>query len=70
MRYLKLRNVKGAFVGGTLVKGSTSNAQWTLNAAPDLLKNVNAGNIEDNDILESEADGIIDFTEINPFGEP
>ena len=67
---LKLRNVKGAFVGGTLVKGSTSNAQWTLNAAPDLLKNVNAGNIEDNDILESEADGIIDFTEINPFGEP
>lgn len=67
---LKLRNVKGAFVGGTLVKGSTSNAQWTLNAAPDLLKNVNEGNIEDNDILESEADGIIDFTEINPFGEP
>ena len=67
---LKLRNVKGAFVGGTLVKGSTSNAQWTLNAAPDLLKNVNAGNIEDNDIFESEADGIIDFTEINPFGEP
>ena len=67
---LKLRNVKGAFVGGTLVKGSTSNAQWTLNSAPDLLKNVNAGNIEDNDILESEADGIIDFTEINPFGEP
>lgn len=67
---LKLRNVKGAFVGGTLVKGSTSNAQWTLNAAPDLLKNVNAGNIEDNDIIESEADGIIDFTEINPFGEP
>ena len=67
---LKLRNVKGAFVGGTLVKGSTSNAQWTLNAAPDLLKNVNAGNIEDNDILESEADGIIDFTEITPFGEP
>lgn len=67
---LKLRNVKGAFIGGTLVKGSTSNAQWTLNAAPDLLKNVNAGNIEDNDIIESEADGIIDFTEINPFGEP
>jgi hypothetical protein len=67
---LKVRNVKGAFVGGTLVKGSTSNAQWTLNAPPDLLNNVNVGNIEDNDILESEADGIIDFTEINPFGEP
>jgi len=67
---LKVRNVKGAFVGGTLVKGSTSNAQWTLNGAPDLLNNVNVGNIEDNDILESEADGIIDFTEINPFGEP
>jgi hypothetical protein len=26
--------------------------------------------IEDNVIIEQEADNIIDFTEINPFGEP
>jgi hypothetical protein len=26
--------------------------------------------IQDNARIESEADGIIDFTETNPFGEP
>jgi hypothetical protein len=67
---LKLRNVYGAFTGGTLIKGVTSNAQWTLNEAPDVMRNINNENMEDNERVEQEADGIIDFTEINPFGEP
>ena len=54
----------------TLITDFTPKLLDVAKASKDLLKNVNAGNIEDNDILESEADGIIDFTEINPFGEP
>jgi hypothetical protein len=69
-RKLKLRNIYGAFAGGTLIKGVTSNAQWTLHEAPDVMRNINNEAMEDNERVEQEADGIIDFTEINPFGEP
>ena len=67
---LHLRNIKGAFTANTLMIGASSNAQWTLNTAPNVLINVNNEEMEDNFRIETEADNIIDFSEINPFGEP
>lgn len=67
---LKVRNFYGAFTGNVAVKGVSSNANWTLASAPDTMNNANAENIEDNSRIETEADNIIDFSEVNPFGEP
>jgi hypothetical protein len=60
----------GTFASGT-VKGNTSGAIWTISTADDLANMDNVfEDIQDNNRIESESDGIIDFTEINPFGEP
>ena len=67
---LKIRNYFGAFVPNEDVIGVKSGAVWNLTASPDTLKNVNYESIEDNSRIEAEASGIIDFTEINPFGSP
>ena len=67
---LKVRNVFGAFAANTNIIGVTSGAAWSLTSAPDLLRNANNENIEDNSRIETEAVNVIDFTEINPFGEP
>ena len=50
---------------------STSGAIWTISTADDLANMDNVfEDIQDNNRIESESDSIIDFTEINPFGEP
>lgn len=67
-RKLKLRNIKGAFATNTIIYGQVSDARWTLTSG-NIMENV-ADQIEDNVRIEEEADNIIDFTEINPFGEP
>lgn len=67
---LYLRNIRGAFANNTLIVGNSSNAQWTLNSSPNLLIDINKEAMDDNFRIESEADNIIDFTEVNPFGEP
>ena len=60
----------GTFTSGT-VKGNTSNAIWTISTSDDLSVMDNVfEDIQDNNRIESESDNIIDFTEINPFGEP
>ena len=60
----------GTFASGT-VKGNTSGAIWTISTSDDLANMDNVfEDIQDNNRIESESDGIIDFTEINPFGEP
>ena len=69
-RKLHLRNIKGAFAANTLIKGASSGAEWTLTTAPNVLDNANETDLQDNELIETEADNIIDFTEINPFGEP
>lgn len=68
-RKLKLRNIKGQFVAGSVIKGNGSGAQWYLATAADIMRNVNFENIEDNERIEQEADNILDFSEANPFGE-
>lgn len=69
-RKLKIRNVKGSFAPNTAVYGVSSGAEWNSITTPvDVMRNVNYENIEDNSRIETEADNIIDFTEVNPFGE-
>jgi hypothetical protein len=41
-----------------------------LTTVPNVLDNANETDLQDNELIETEADNIIDFTEINPFGEP
>jgi hypothetical protein len=61
----------GTFTAGGTIKGNTSNATWTISTADDLTPLDNAfEDIIDNNRIQTEANGIIDFTEVNPFGEP
>jgi hypothetical protein len=58
----------GTFNTGIL-KGNTSNAQWTISLVSDTATMNNAfEDIVDNARIESESDAIIDWTETNPFG--
>lgn len=66
---LRLRNIRGSFVGGALIKGASSGAMWYLETEANVMKNANYENIEDNERIEQEADNILDFSEANPFGE-
>ena len=62
--------VQGNFVSGNVV-GNTIGAQWIINTISDTATMNNAfEDVVDNARIEAESDGIIDFTEHNPFGEP
>ena len=67
-RQLTLRNIRGAFASNTIIYGAESDARWTMTSG-NVMQDAN-DQIEDNVRLEEEADNIIDFSEINPFGEP
>jgi hypothetical protein len=69
-RQLKIRNFYGSFAPSANIVGATSGAVWQLATAPDTMNNANAEDVEDNTRIETEADNIIDFSEVNPFGEP
>lgn len=71
-RHVDVVQVIGSFISGQSLKGDTSNAIWTMDeSANDLITTDNPfEDIQDNFVIESEADSIIDFTESNPFGEP
>ena len=63
---LIIRNIKGSFAPNVLVKGVESSAAWLM-----LTNNPqeNANDVfEENVLLETEADNILDWTETNPFG--
>ena len=69
--YVDVYRVQGDFASSANVKGETSGAEWTITLASDAATMNNAyEDIFDNARIERAADGIIDFTEINPFGEP
>jgi len=62
--------VIGNFASGN-VRGNTSSANWIINTVSDTATmNTAFEDIVDNARIQSEADGILDFTEHNPFGEP
>jgi hypothetical protein len=62
--------VQGTFASGNVI-GNTSNAIWSVNVVDDTAyMNTAFEDIQDNARIESESDSIIDFSEVNPFGEP
>ena len=69
-QYVEVYRVQGNFTTG-LLKGNTSSANWTISVVSDAATMNNAfEDIFDNARIEASSDGIIDFTEQNPFGEP
>jgi|TARA_R100000030_G_scaffold8484_2_gene5766 hypothetical protein len=66
-RQLQLYNRTGMFTIPETITGQTSGAAWTT-ASYNTLNNVSS-EYDSNSYFETTADGIIDFTEGNPFGE-
>ena len=65
---LTYSNVSGDFVAGETVTGSESGASYTIRVVED---DNTVNKYPDNDEIELSAkDGIIDFSESNPFGNP
>jgi hypothetical protein len=64
---LKLKDIKGMFTPSTRIVGLNSGTDYSLNRV-DLLNNTN--NFLDNNTELGVTDGILDFSETNPFGEP
>jgi hypothetical protein len=68
--FIDIIRVSGSFLTGS-VKGNTSSANWIINTVSDTaLMNTAFEDVVDNARIQSEAAGILDFTEHNPFGEP
>ncbi len=69
--YIDVYRMQGDFTASANVKGNTSSAQWTVTLASDApVQNTAFEDIIDNARIEAASDNIIDFTEVNPFGEP
>jgi len=69
--YIDVYRMQGDFTASANVKGNTSSSQWTVTLASDApVQNTAFEDIIDNARIEAASDGIIDFTEVNPFGEP
>ena len=68
--HLDIILVQGTFASGN-VYGNTSSANWNSITVDDTAyMNTAFEDIQDNARIESESDSIIDFSEVNPFGEP
>jgi len=66
-RQLVVYNRSGIFSIPETITGDTSSAAWT-SATYNTLNNTNSG-FDQNQSFETLADGILDFTQGNPFGE-
>jgi hypothetical protein len=64
---LSVSNIAGEFVDGQLVIGVSSNARHTLVTFDPMLDSTR-NEVYDNEHIYGEANTIIDFSEINPFG--
>ena len=67
-RTLKLKDIYGQFTSGVRVFGDISGANYSMNSV-NLLENVN-DLLDNNSELRVQANNILDFSEINPFGRP
>ena len=65
---LTVTNIAGEFVDTHMIIGATSNAQHTL-VSYDPLKDSVPKEAFDNHYIDTQANTIIDFSEINPFGK-
>jgi len=71
-RKLDVYRVIGSFANSSNTIGATSGAYYTTAGliSDTAFDNSPFEDIIDNSRIESESDSIIDFTEVNPFGEP
>lgn len=71
-RKLDVIRVQGTYANNANTIGATSGAYWTSSGTTNdsVFDNDAFEDIVDNTRIQNEADGIIDFTETNPFGEP
>ena len=66
--HIDLIRVEGTFVSGN-VRGNTSSSNWIISTISDTATmNTAFEDVVDNARIEAEADGIMDWTETNPFG--
>jgi len=69
--YVDVYRIQGDFLASSNVNGVTSGSQWTITMTSDTaVQNTAFEDIIDNARIEAASDNIIDFTEVNPFGEP
>ena len=72
VRHLDIIRVQGDWKSNANTKGQTSGALWksntTLAVSDSAFDNNQFEDITDNTRIETESDGIIDWTEHNPFG--
>ena len=66
--HINIIRTQGTFISGN-VRGNTSSSNWIINTISDTASmNTAFEDIVDNARIEAEADGIMDWTETNPFG--
>jgi hypothetical protein len=63
-----LKDIYGQFTSGVRVFGDSSGANYSLNNV-NLLENAN-DLLDNNSELRVQANNILDFSEVNPFGTP
>jgi len=68
-RVLQVSQITGKFTVGENIVGSASSASYYLKTVDDYVRIADDGYAANNEI-EDEADQIIDFSEVNPFGMP
>ena len=64
---LSVTNIFGEFADSNTIIGHTSNAQYTLSTYDPMDVNVR-NEIYDNKYIQTSSNGVIDFSESNPFG--
>ena len=64
---LELSNIDGDFLNGEVVVGQESQAQYQI-LTTEVFDVVDP--YAQNDVIQTEGDSIINFTEVNPFGNP
>ena len=70
-QYVEVYRVQGDFINGILKGNTSTSTSRTINVISDAATMNSAfEDIFDNARIEASSDGIIDFTEQNPFGEP
>jgi hypothetical protein len=69
--HIDIYRTQGDFVSSAPIKGNTSSSNWPITLVSDAAtQNTAFEDIIDNARIEAASDNIIDFTEVNPFGEP
>lgn len=68
-RKLKLKNIRGSFAAGSAITGNSSGAIWILTDEAEKIQDAVGNKLDDNFLVEQEADNVLDFSEANPFGE-